>query len=98
MSRVKKATVTGFLTVGLVVSGAGLASAALHDDTVGGGTWRWGTTSSTAQSHYHHPNNCHTATVGGKTVVKKEAEAGDWARANAARRDSGNEAFWNNEC
>lgn len=98
MSRIKKAALTGILTVGLVTSGAGLASAAITEEEVGGGTWRWGTTASTAQSHYYHGSKCHGATAAGSEVVRAEADAGSWARATASRAETGNEAYWRNTC
>lgn len=99
MSRIKKATITGILTFGLMASGAGIASASITEETpYEGGTWRWGTTPATTQSHYHHDDVCHGATAVGETIVREEAGPGNWARANAKRATSNNEAYYSVEC
>ena len=99
MARIKKVAVTGLLAFGLVASAAGLASADIVEETPDeGGIWRWGTTTSTTQSHYHNNSVCHGATASGETIVRDEAAAGSWARANAKRASTNNEAFYSAEC
>ncbi|MBE3000717.1 hypothetical protein IDM40_18740 [Nocardiopsis sp. HNM0947] len=44
------------------------------------------------------PDACHGATASGETVVRDEADAGYWARANAKRATMNNESFYSAEC
>lgn len=66
----------------------GLAAPALATTTnVGGGTWSYGTSSSSVYSNYLHPTRLHGSSVKrGDTVFRSNcAAAGTWAKASASK-------------
>lgn len=84
----------GTLSVGLVMGGALGASA----QSVGGGTWTYGTTSVSAWSHYYHASKNHTATACNGMGICVRGTAGRAATADGTVGkvpfSGGTTAYW----
>lgn len=71
-------------------------------ESVGGGTWDYGTSTSASQkhcwSHYHHPDNYHSSTAKvGTSIDKAYADAGYWSLADAyGPKSETGLAYWDN--
>ncbi len=101
--------ITKLVTVGIIAAVLGVAPVtsasavvATGDNaaTVGGGTWQYGTNSSSVYSNYHHPTKSHTATACDGSIFKGCTQAvavkNSFARASHAKTFiGGNTAFWN---
>ena len=113
MIRKLKIIVPTVFSVALVF-GAMVVYAAATIESVGGGTWKhdvwrnWGPPEWAQQkyvlSHYHHPDNKHSASVGyiadnhRDVVVQRSCVvAGTWAEAQRPIPHRTARAWWNNE-
>ncbi|MFP1627016.1 lactococcin 972 family bacteriocin [Streptomyces sp. 5K101] len=83
---IKKVVRLGVATGALVVATATPALAVVVN--AGGGTWDYGTNSSTVWSNYYHGSLCHGSTaVGTYTDRSPDTAAGRWSYASAPERD-----------
>ena len=97
--KASKLIATGSVAAAMVLLPVAMAGATT--ESVGGGLWQYGTTSSDVYSNYHHASLYHSSTacnngVAGDICHQDVREAGAWSYATIGKSWlGGNTAYWN---